>query len=84
LSKNVRKIVDLGVVGYSQWQLTDDSGVGVTYDRTVHDRVFGIGPEISVFIPRATLIVSLRHLREFEAIDRAQGHMTTLSISKRF
>ncbi len=44
VSKNIAQVWDVGVVGYCQWQVTDDSGDDTTWDQSVHDRVFAIGP----------------------------------------
>ncbi len=84
LGKTVMKIIDLGVSGYCAWQITDDSGDGVTYDKSVHDRVFAVGPEINVFIPQIMAAVSLRAQKEFGAVDRTEGYVSTLALTKIF
>lgn len=84
VAKTLAKIVDVGVVGYCQWQTTDDHGSDVTWDKNVHDRVAGIGPEISVAIPPAAMSVSLRCVREFSAVDRPEGTTVTLTLTKAF
>lgn len=81
LSYGISKTVDIGVAGYYQQQVTDDSGTGST---NVRDRAAGVGPEISVFYPRATLGWSLRYLYDVMAEDRLQGHTVCLTITKRF
>jgi len=75
---------EVGLTGYCQWQVTDDQGSDVTWDADVHDRVFGIGPEISYFCQKARLGISLRHEQEFGAVDRPEGHVTTLTLTKIF
>ncbi len=84
VSKNIAQVWDVGVVGYCQWQVTDDSGDDATWDQSVHDRVFAIGPEASLFIPSVKLFVSLRSLWEFEAVDRSEGIITNLTLTKIF
>ena len=81
VSKTVAKVVDLGVVGYYQQQVTSDSGTGASPDR---DRVAAIGPEINVAFPKPMLFVSFRYNYEFMAESRAQGHTFTLTLTKRF
>ncbi len=83
IGKTLAKIWDVGVAGYCQWQVTDDSGSDAT-DKTVHDRVYAIGPEVSVFIPPAKLFASLRSLWEFDAKDRSEGNVTSLTLTKPF
>lgn len=84
VAKTIEKIVDVGVVGYAQWQLSDDKGDDVTWDPGIHDRVAAVGPEVSVFIPPAKMFVSLRWNFEFSAVDRPEGHAATLTVTKIF
>jgi hypothetical protein len=79
-AKALSKIVEVGVVGYYQQQTTRDSD-GSSADR---DRVFGLGPEVSVTIPDCMTFVSLRYLCEFEAQSRMQGNTIALTLTKRF
>ena len=74
---------EVGVVGYAQFQVTDDSGSDVTWD-DVHDRVFAVGPEIRFAIPNWKTLVELRTNFEFGAVDRTEGIMTSLNITKAF
>ncbi|HEV2438318.1 MAG TPA: transporter [Verrucomicrobiae bacterium] len=80
-SKTVAKVVDLGVVGYFQQQVTTDSGTGASSDR---DRVVAIGPEINVAFPKPMLFASFRYNYELMSQSRAQGHTFTLTLTKRF
>lgn len=84
VAKTLAKVWDVGLAGYAQWQLTDDKGSDVTWDKDLHDRVAAIGPEVSVFIPPAKLFVSLRSLWEFSAVDRPEGTTVTLTLTKIF
>ena len=77
----VSKTVDVGVAGYYQQQVTEDSGQGAT---SALDRVAGVGPEVSVFYPRYMLGWSLRYAYEFIAQNRLQGNTVALTITKRF
>ena len=84
LGKTLAKIWDVGVAGYCHWQVTDDSGSDVVGDRGDHDRVYAVGPEVAVFVSPVTLFLSLRSEWEFEAVDRPEGNVTTLTITKPF
>jgi hypothetical protein len=84
IGKTIEKFWDVGVSGYCHWQVTDDSGSDVMWDKGVHDRVYAIGPEISAFIPSAKLSVSLRYLWEFGAVDRSEGNSMCLCLTKVF
>jgi len=77
----ITKIITLGASGYYQQQTSVDTGTGAFGEQ---DRVAGIGPEISTFIPSITLGVSLRYAYEFLAESRLQGNTFTLTVTKRF
>ena len=84
LANAITPTIDMGVTGYAHWQVSDDSGSEVTWDKSIRDQVFAIGPEIKVFIPSITSFITVRFRKEFGAEDRAEGQMLTLSIAKRF
>ena len=84
IGRTLAKVWDVGLSGYCQWQVTDDSGSDVTWDKSVHDKVFAIGPEVSTFVPSAGLFVSLRNQWEFGAEDRSEGNVTILTLTKIF
>ena len=82
--KTFQKTIDVGITGYCHWQVTDDEGSDVTWDRSTHDKVYSVGPEISMFLPKQKLAVSLRSQWEFDAVDRPQGQVTVLTLTKPF
>ena len=84
LAKTVNKIWDIGLAGYYVGQVTDDSGADMTWDASVHDRVFAFGPEVSVFIMPKKMFLSARTLFETGAKDRSQGNMTCITLTKIF
>ena len=80
ISKTLCKTYDVGVVGYYQQQVNTDSGTGAS---KLRDRVAAVGPEFSVAFPQQMFFVSLRYNYEFMAESRAQGHMFTLTLTKK-
>jgi hypothetical protein len=84
IAKNFCSVWDVGVTGYCHWQVTDDGGSDVTWDRSIHDRFFSIGPEVLYFCQCRKLSVSMRYQKEFAARDRPEGHNFVLSIVKIF
>ncbi len=82
--KSIGKLWDLGITGYAHWQTTDDTGQDVFWETHVHDRVFAVGPEISIFIPFLKIKGQLRHQFEFGAKDRSQGEITTIAFTIMF
>lgn len=84
VGKTLAKVWDVGLAGYCQWQITDDSGTGNPALEDIHDRVYAIGPEVSLFIPKAKLFIDLRSLWEFLGEDTTEGNVTTLTLTKIF
>lgn len=79
VAKKLARIFDVGLAGYCQWQVTDDSGAdAVTKD---HDRVFAVGPELSVFIAPVKSFLNLRILEEFDAKDRSEGTVAAMTLT---
>ncbi len=83
IGKTVGKLWDVGLTGYCQWQVTDDS-VSQPPVYGEKDKVFAIGPEITRFIPSMKLFLTLRSQWEFGAEDRSEGNFTTLMLTKIF
>lgn len=81
LGKTLAKVWDVGVVGYAQWQITEDRGSDA--DDTL-DRVYAIGPEVSVAFPQHMFFVTVRGEWEFEAKDRPEGFLANVTLTKRF
>ncbi len=79
-SKTICKGADVGIVGYYQQQTTADSGNAYPGK----DRVFSVGPEVSAFWSKLGLFTSLRYYYEFEAENRPEGHLVTLTLTKGF
>jgi len=81
LGRALSPTLDVGVVGYYQQKVTEDSGSGASSQR---DRVAAIGPEVSAFFPSINLGVSLRYAYEFMAESRSKGQTFELTVTKRF
>ena len=80
-SKTVMPGVDVGLTGYYQQQITEDSGPLASTDLS---HVVGVGPEVNVFWQKLGLFTSLRYAYEADAKDRPQGHTITLTLTRRF
>ncbi|MBF0627276.1 MAG: transporter [Magnetococcales bacterium] len=82
IGRRATDLLEVGLAGYAQWQLTNDRGAGVTWNPNDHDQVFGIGPELVATIPALKMSMSLRGVWEFGAEDRPQGSIMTLTLTK--
>lgn len=79
------QIYQFGVVGYSQFQLTEDSGRDVVpFNVGAKDRVFAVGPEFDVIIPKHKINFLVRVLPEFGARSRTQGLTFVMAFGKTF
>lgn len=80
-----KQLIQFGVVGYAEFQMTNDSGTAVpalTADNK--DRVFAIGPEFGVILPTKKFNFLARVLPEFGARNRTQGVTVVIGIGKTF
>jgi hypothetical protein len=75
-------LLEVGVSGYSQLQVTNDQGGDVPRQfRHVRDEVHAIGGQLGVYYVPWGLALNVRSLREYEAEDRFEGYMTTLTVA---
>ncbi|HRI03191.1 MAG TPA: transporter [Pyrinomonadaceae bacterium] len=79
------QIYQLGLVGYAQMQLTQDTGTAVVpFNVGAKDRVFAVGPEFDVILPKKKINFFVRVLPEFGARSRTQGVTVMTGIGKTF
>lgn len=71
----------LGVAGYCQWQITEDTGRNSS---DYKERVYAVGPEVSYAVPEWGTMFTLRSLWEFEARNTTQGNITSLTVTVAF
>ncbi len=77
-------ITEAGVVGYSQWQLTDDRGhplEGPGMDGTGQS-VHALGPEVSIFFPSWKTIISVKGLIEVDAVNTFKGNRFVIGLTR--
>ncbi len=78
LQTNVR--LQLGFVGYGQWQTTDKTGPTITpQESTAHYKVNALGFAANAMLPDRKVSVGLKYLHEFSCSSTFQGY--TLQIS---
>lgn len=80
-----KQLYQLGAVGYSEFQLTNDRGTAVSaLSSGVKDRVHAVGPEFGVILPAKKLNLLVRVLPEYAAHGRTQGITFVVSLGKTF
>jgi hypothetical protein len=78
------QITTVGLAYYAQLKVSADGGIGPVADRLVagrKDRVFGLGVEGSIFLPKPRLVLGLRFVPEFGARNRPQGYTFMLTVA---
>jgi Putative MetA-pathway of phenol degradation len=76
-------LVELGILGYSQWQVTDDSGSAAT-KQSVHDQLHAVGVQVGYEVPKWRLGTAAKYLYQYYAEDRFKGHEFTLTVGYQF
>ena len=67
--------LQLGLVGYEQWQLTDKTGPGVTLAQSsAHYRVNALGFATSLILPSRKVSVGIKYFKEFDDRSTFQGY----------
>jgi hypothetical protein len=76
-------LLEVGVLGYNQWQVTDDEG-GDARNPGVHDQVHAVGAQLGYTMPTLRLSFNTKYLYEYVAEDRFRGHALTASVAYQF
>ncbi|OIZ99732.1 hypothetical protein BEV13_05140 [Rickettsiella grylli] len=76
--------LEIGIPGYDQWQITNDSGAAVKGNPSIHDKVHAVGLQVGYTLAALNLVVTGKCLQEFRARSRFQGRVYTLSLSTHF
>ncbi len=79
LKKDQSVLAELGVAGYGNFQVSDDSGTDAT-NPGVHDKVYAVGIQAGVTIPKRMIVVNFHWFHEFDAVNRFQGTVLGLSL----
>jgi hypothetical protein len=83
LTKSQKLLLEVGPMGYSSWQVTDDKGSDAK-NTGAHDEVHAVGCQIGLTYVPWMLSINFRYLNEFAARDRFQGQSFGLNIAKKF
>src|SRR3954452_13396807 len=77
--------VQLGLVGYEQWQTTDKTGPNISAAQaTAHYRVNALGLGSNVILPDRNVTVGFKYFKEFSNTATFQGYSSQISGSIRF
>jgi hypothetical protein len=77
--------LQLGLVGYEQWQLTNKTGPDVTpAQSSAHYRVNALGFGSSLILPARKVSVGVKYFKEFEDRSTLQGYSFQITASVKF
>jgi hypothetical protein len=76
-------LLEVGALLYGQWQTTDDTGSGA-FRPGVHDRIFGVGPQLGLIYAPWNAAATFKWAHEFGAEDRFEGDNFTLNFAAAF
>ena len=83
LKSNLR--LQLGLVGYGQWQTTDKSGPSVTPQQAAaHYKVNALGFAANAILPDRKVSVGIKYFHEFECRSTYQGYTLQISAAVTF
>ena len=83
LRKDQTLLLEVGLAGYSSWQVTNDSGADVT-NPPVKDEVHAVGAQVGLTTCRGTRTLNFHYFYEFDAKDRFQGQSIGLNFAIKF
>jgi hypothetical protein len=81
LKKNMSTLLQLGFIGYGQWQTTDRSGPGVNpvIAANTHYRVNAMGAAANIILPARKTSLGFKWFKEFSNSSTVQGHSIQIS-----
>ena len=77
-------ILEVGAMGYFQWQVEKDSGSDVNKSFNPKDQIHAAGGQIGLLYAPWNAFVQFHGLQEFGAEARFEGQWFTLSLGKKF
>lgn len=77
--------LQVGLVGYEQWQLTDKTGPSITpAQSSAHYRVNALGFASTLMLPSRKVSVGVKYFKEFENRSTFQGYSLQITASIKF
>ena len=77
--------LQVGLVGYEQWQLTDKTGPGITpVQSSAHYRVNALGFASALTLPAKKVSLGVKYFKEFEDRSTFQGYSFQITASIKF
>src|SRR5206468_9676069 len=74
LQKHMHTLLQVGLVGYEQFQMTDNSDPGVNPDIPAHYRVNALGAAANILLPVRKTALGVKYFKEFSNSATVQGY----------
>jgi len=78
LTKDQSRLVEVGLTGYDQWQVTNDTG---SDSNNVNDQIHAVGGQLGLTIVPSNVAINFRYLHEYSARDRFMGDWYSVSFA---
>ena len=81
LQKNMKTLLQIGLVGYEQCQTSDRSGPGVNpiVAANSHYRVNALGFTANIIQPEKNVVIGVKYFKEFSNSSTVQGYSLQIS-----
>ncbi len=78
LKKDQSVLAEVGPTGYGNFQVSDNTGTDAR-NPGVHEKVYSVGLQAGITIPKKLMVFNFHWFHEFDAVDRFQGRVLGLS-----
>ena len=81
LKKDMTRLLQVGFVGYGQWQTTDRSGPGINpvTAAATHYKVNAMGAAANIILPARKASLGFKYFKEFANRSTVQGYSIQIS-----
>ncbi|MCQ9207114.1 MAG: transporter [Omnitrophica bacterium] len=83
LSQYLHERFEIGISGFHQWQVTDDSG-GAAVNKDTHDRISGVGAQATWWAIKDKCALVVKYVKEYDAVDRLEGELIEFNMTLAF
>jgi hypothetical protein len=79
LQKDMHTLLQVGLVGYGQWQTSDNSGPGVDPSVPAHYKVNALGAAANIILPVRKASFGVKFFKEFSNVATVQGYSVQIT-----
>ncbi len=80
LGQYLHERLEVGFGGYTQWQVTDDSGNSAT-NKDRHDRVSAVSGQVTFWAVKEKCAIVAKYVKEYNANDRLEGEFGQINVT---